>query len=265
MTILKTGILIEGNFFKGCKGEWITKECGCKKVSIYINGCGKRNCPKCGIHKTNLSALNHFDRILNTKYNQFQFMELTVPKKIRYKFEGLIGAKLWAVCLRDMFSWMKENLGTEWAYQRSHPAGDDGSEFHPHANFIFVTKIRGKLPVEEIRKKWAKIIEYKGEVDIHVNYLNRRLTGKIFEKIRYIERPFPNWNWRGTWGKWYGTIPELPEKEEKKDAGVCPYCGQEYEYRQQTSNEMEATIQEVEKLRKRYEKYKPPEWAKISR
>jgi len=52
------------------------------------------------------------------------------------------------------------------------------------------------------------------------------------------------------------------EKEQGKDVGTCPDCSQKYKYRQQTPREAEATMREVEKLRKQYEESNPPEWAR---
>jgi hypothetical protein len=170
------------------------------------------------------------DRLSATVTGHVQFLELTVPLELRDKLKQPGGAGLWAGWLRAFWSVLKKKGGAVWAYQRTHPCGDDGLTWHPHANFIFVQRKKtGNLNPDDLRREWAAIIGFDGEVNLFCHWADcSDWTGraKLRHHSRYTERHFPGWTWAGLRGRWYGKAPKLDAPAARSRAkGICPCCG----------------------------------------
>jgi len=179
------------------------------------------------------AAVSVFDRLRRSGARRIQYWVLTSPPALRARYLGERGARLWGRHVRAFISWSKKYLDVRFAYLRSHPCGDDLQIFAPHAN-IFAVQGNGKsgrLPVDAMRAAWAKILGTSGPVDIHVQYVLASQAGKLRHRVRYVERAFPGWSWRGAWARWYGAYPrQEPELEgsggeDLLGARVCPICG----------------------------------------
>lgn len=223
---------------KPCQGFWEVRHCECESQPVWVDGCGRRACPMCGFSKAKSSAGRVLRRLLDAREYRFQFLVLTVPPSLRERYmNNEEGAKLWSGHVRTWIKWAKKNLGLKYAYLRTHPCGDDGRYFAPHANLIFAQDKAlpgwrpGQLPLERIRAAWAQILGYEGEVNIHAQFVDSRgVEGRkrLAHHVRYIDRHFPGWHWRGQASRWYGKAPKLLETDEKR--GHCPVCDGEYWY-----------------------------------
>jgi hypothetical protein len=149
--------------------------------------------------------------------------------------------------VRRFFAWLRKECGVKYGYERSHPCGDDGKTFAPHANLLFVQSSgkRGRLDVAEFRRVWAEIVGGKelldqetgaGKVDLQLMFYTLHETagrfgiGGFVHKLQYIERPFPGWMWAGARSRWLGDFPFRGEKVPRSmsSENVCPTCHQEY-------------------------------------
>ena len=228
---------------QSCRGRWRIRTCGCESVPVWIGGCGRKSCPFCGLRKASVRGAQVYDRIHASGYQHIQFLVVTVPPALRPGLSGPTGAKRWTKLKREMWRRLKNLYGATWAYERSHPCGDDGEEFAPHANFIFVQRgWKGELPHAAIRADWAGILGWEGPVDVFLEYVNLGADGGIAQlrhHVRYNERHFPLWIWPGCHGRWYGKAPGLrPDVVAKRAKGVCPCCGRAYRIREAAGEEL---------------------------
>jgi hypothetical protein len=170
------------------------------------------------------------DRLLGAVVGHVQFLVLTVPPPIRGELAGADGGRTWSRALGKFWEYLKASQNAKWAYVRSHPTGDDGREFAPHANIIFAqTLTGGALDADELRTAWSACLGWDQEIDVHLGFCNASSklgATKLAHHCRYVERHFPGWRWAGQFGRWYGARPpKRPEPQKKRERGTCPLCG----------------------------------------
>lgn len=170
------------------------------------------------------------DRLQDSVRGHVQFLELTCPQELRARLAAQGGADIWRACLRAFWQVLRDKFGAVWAYQRSHPSGEDGVTWHPHANFIFVQRTKGgQASVQNLRAEWGKIIGYDGDPNLFCHWADcGDWTGraKLRHHCRYTERHFPGWTWPGLAARWYGKAPKPDKPAARSRAkGVCPCCG----------------------------------------
>ena len=163
-------------------------------------------------------------------YARVQVTVLTTPEHLRRRYWSDVA--LWRKHVKAFITYLKAEHGFMYGYCRSHPTGDDLSVFAPHANLLWVQRPgwRGKLPVDMLRKAWAKIIG-ADVVVLHCQFIDTQSVKgrrKLQHCVKYIERPFAGWMWLGAWGCWYGKFPRGKYGGVYGDANTCPTCGEPY-------------------------------------
>jgi hypothetical protein len=158
---------------------------------------------------------------------------------MRQQFAGLVGAAAWSDALRQFIADIKVHLGCTWAYCRSHPCGEDGKTFAPHANIIWNSSQKGgRIDPAQIARLWRAALSSAVDPVLHVSYINlTRHPGpqQLQHACAYIERCFPGWSWLGQWSRWYGQYPKELDQEKQAEADHhCAVCGSSFSFESPT-------------------------------
>lgn len=213
-----------------CRGYWLTKSCTCSRRIVWAGGCGRRGCPWCGYGKSQSSGRRLFERIYHGPDTHIQVLVLTCPIDHRQGFSGPDGARTWGQYLRDMIKLLQVNCGLTWAYCRSHPCGEDGKTFAPHANLLWASTMKGGLLDPALLSSlWSAALSLSVEVVLHASYINLSAAigpMRLEHACSYVERAFPGWSWQGQWARWYGQhVPALKPREVRERERTCCCCG----------------------------------------
>lgn len=149
----------------------------------------------------------------------------TIPPALRSRCRD---RKEWRKLVKKAWLVLKNHYGAEYALECSHPVGDKSTEFHPHANFLWVQRDGFKpfIDVALLRKLWQAVLETYGTVDIWTSYQSPKATEKERKhRYRYVTRIFHEYtSWIGSM-RWYGKYPKVRYHEEPK---TCPRCHEVY-------------------------------------
>lgn len=218
---------------EACAGHWMIRSCKCGKKPVWAGGCGKRSCPLCGISKSRASADRIFQRIGGVP--RVQTTILTVPEGMRYAFRR--DARLWTAAVKSWIHEAKEAFGLIWAYCRTHPCGEDGERFNPHANILWGRGpgFRGEIDVARMRDVWNRSLgrDPRRTVNVKTAFIvlkSRKGVAQLNHWLRYMERGFPGWTWAGLWGRWYGSYPKKLDSTPVRRDHRCIRCGHPVEW-----------------------------------
>jgi hypothetical protein len=206
-----------------CEPKWYVYACGCSK-KLVKSGCMHRDCLTCEDQVGARRASRCRWRLdAGREGRPVLYTVLTVPPELRARYAD---PAVWRSACRRAWKVLRKQFGAEYGLEASHPAGEDLEVFHPHANFLWVQRpgFRPFLDVAALRRAWARILGYDGEVVVYHRYADA--PGKIAHWARYVTRTFPGWSWWTPSVRWYGAFPrELPDREV-----VCPGCGQPFRF-----------------------------------
>ena len=195
----------------------------CSHAFHYLkSGCMNRECPECCDAVSSRRASRARKRLeAGRRGRAVCYTVLTVPPELR---EAFLDRKTWRAALKAMFGVLRSKFGAEFAVECSHPWGDkDPSRFHPHANFLWVSKAGAFLSVEHLQKEWANVLGSRRLPVVWHQYSYE--VGKIAHLARYVTRDFPGFSeWCGSM-RWYGDYPARPDIKLR-----CPVCGSSYVY-----------------------------------
>lgn len=192
--------------------------CGWKVVR---RTCKKYDCEDCAEpvkKRRSRRAKRRLD--LGRKGRPILYTVFTVPPQLR---EHYTDRKEWRKLARKVWKLLKTEFGGEFGVEASHPHGDldengDPGVFHPHLNFLWVTR-KGSpsfLEVEKLRKAYSALLCVEVSDVWHHYYRN---PVELSRRISYVMRTFPGCSaWTGS-VRWYGKYPRM-----EVELVVCPVC-----------------------------------------
>lgn len=227
-----------------CAPNFYRRECSCGSHVVARGGCGARSCGICGPSRSARQAERVLERLGAAKPGVVHYLVLTVPEQLRARVANPAD-DLWRSALSDLVRYLRVRESLVFAYYRGHPCGEDGETFHPHANLLMVRRQdRGPwVDADGLKQAWGRALGLTVPAVAYVSYL--RLDSavglrKLRHRVRYIERTFADWTWRGATSRWYGRYPRLgAPAPELGDLRVCPVCGVEFRLSALTSADRE--------------------------
>lgn len=152
---------------------------------------------------------------------------LTVPPESR---DRMADRKVWRKAVRKMWAVLHREFGGAYGVECTHPTGDEGvngeTEFHPHANFLWIQRpgFRAVLDLEKLKARWRAILGCPRDPVVYHRFTHK--AGSIAHLARYVARAWPGWkHWLGS-VRWYGAYPRRVEKPEVR----CLTCDQKLEF-----------------------------------
>ena len=209
-----------------CKTKYLVKQCDCD-LKILPSTCLKNNCTKCKDFVTSRRADRAFDKIKSFEYNRagrfflpnICYTVFTIPFELRHRF---INRKKIDELRRAVWKLLKTKFNGKFAVEFTHPIAEKKpSVFHPHLNFIWLTKNNNQayIDVEALNKAYSKLLGYDKTVDVKHNYYHN--YDEVYHKIKYALRNFPEY------ATWCGQVRYFGKRikvtKEKKDC-ICEKC-----------------------------------------
>lgn len=198
-----------------------------------MSGCNRLSCNRCQNHLRARRARAIADRLQKSVDAGKELIYL-IPTVPEHRRAACADPKVWSAWLRELWAFLKDELGALYGCQRTDPAGDeDVLKWHPHANFLFVTKSgKGWIDVERVKRKWAEIVgaefDLTGEPIINVWcwYAGKNDQARVNGWYDYQGRTWPAWRDsvpKHLTVKWYGDRKHF--KKEKLPPWTCRDCG----------------------------------------
>lgn len=198
----------------GCSPRYFVLRCSCS-VRVVVSGCMRRGCVECKQRVSMRRAASVRDSLEAGRGSRpVIYTVFTVPPHVRAYYQE--NPREWVRIRKEAWAYLK-GIGGVFAVESTHPVGDDDPlEFHPHLNFLWVSKGDPFLNQEALRAAWVKILQVPFAV-AWTQYSAK--SGKIAHWARYVVRSFPGNPFEEGRVRWFGKKPKLPPVQR-----ICPDC-----------------------------------------
>ncbi len=251
-------------YLPGCASEWVAilpgeaencgapyravKACGCGAAAVRDH-CDKKSCGHnyCSDRNRKRRASDIEDRMEHSRRGRaLIYTVFTVPPsrreaaaervtlRPRHKKDGTIEPReewRWKGWLAELVEYLKEELGLDYAVERSDPAGGEHPDrWHPHVNLLWVRKNgHGYLSPEELgllKARWKEIIGEDPErpISIWTAFAQDANVARRRHWYSYQGRTWPAWEEKFPYHcrvKWLGKPAKAPDRETDP---CCPKC-----------------------------------------